>query len=903
MAFCFEAKTSLSKLFSCVFAIFLLNGFPAGAGQGIPMIIGAITNTNNRIGREQKVAMDIAIQDFNKLPNNKYMLELKAVDSGGQPLRASTAAAELIKENKVQAIVGTGTWLEAALVTEVANKAHVPVISFATPSISPSLSSARWPFMVRMANNDSAQMKCVASVIGSYGWRRVIVISEDDGYSTDSGALTLLTNALEEVGSEIEQWLAFPPFSTLSNPKTFIAEELKKLGNDQSRVFIMVQTSLELSIQVFNQAKHVGLMGKDSVWIATDSVASLLDTVRSSDMSSMQGIIGITTYFSETTPSFKDFSTTFRGIFQSTYPKEEKYEPGFHALRAFDTIFTIALAMEKLGNNKSGANPGLLASILSSNFNGLSGKIQFEDRELSRFTPYEIVNVVGKSYISLKYWSAEYGFSDKITDGAAGDKYIGQGALDRVPVGWVMPSEENRLLIGIPGRTSFEKFVKVIDGDRPTGFCIDVFDEALKLLPYALPYQFVPVNCSYDDLVQKVYNKFVEFTQPFAESGLTMLAPVKQEDNTWFIAEPFTKELWLGLTGLFLYVMFSLWFLEYRSSPEFRGPFKNQLSNAVWFTSTTIFFAHRDSLRSNYTRVVIFVWLFTVFVVTSSYTASLTSILTVKHLTPKVSDIDTLRKSNSNIGCDGDSFVQNYLEQVLHFPRKNIINISSEYEYPAAFKNGTIQAAFLELPYERVFLSRNAKNYQEVGLKHRFGGLGFVFPKGSPLARDFSDAFLKLSEDGTLNKIDKKWFPSLSSSKDDNNTSNQSLGFSNFWALFLVTGITCTIMVVFYTVQLCTKFRRAPILPVSSMSDDSVWKGFKRFGSYYVSHSQNDPMTIIISSNEEHLDANIQQGPHSSPITDIEMETTDHRDTSNHQPRILRVAYSFPGAVGQIRMN
>ncbi|KAL5730242.1 hypothetical protein ACHQM5_003087 [Ranunculus cassubicifolius] len=902
------------------FLIFLFHGVSVLAQNDITNI-GAILDLSTRIGKEEKVAMEIATEAFPKLI-------LHVNDSGGDPLLASASATDLINEKKVQAIIGMETWKEASLVTAIGNRAKIPVISFSEPSILPPLTSQRWPFLVRLATNDTLEMQCVASFVGSFEWRRVIAIYEDDIYNTDTGILSILSDALGAVGTEIEHWLAFPPLSTLSNPMDFIEEELEKIViNKQSRVFIIVRSSLELATSVLIQAQHVGLMGKDSVWITTDTVTSQLDMVNSSVISSMQGLIGIKTHFPDKSPSLSSFSTKFDKKFQLLYPKEEMTKPGIYALRAYDTISTVASALVN-----SAAKRTLVQKILSTNINGLSGIIRFENGGLSRPTIYEVVNVVGKSYKVLNFWSSENGFYEPgKKNGASGTIRVvyWPGGLERIPLGWVMPSETQPLIIGIPGRTSFEKFVKVKEGEEPIGFSIDVFNNAVKLLKYPLPHEFRSFSGSslglYDDLVDQVYYKnvgavvgditilanrsdYVEFTQPYAESGLTMVIPVKPESRDWLFAKPFTPTMWLVVSIVFVYTMFVVWFLEHRTNPAFKGPWKTQLSTAMWFTFSTLFFAHKENLRSNFTKVVMVVWLFVVFVVTSSYTASLTSMLTVQRLEPTVTDIETLKRSNSPVGCDGDSFIRNYIENVLGFHPNNIVNVKSEYDYEDEFKSGRIKAAFLELPYEKVFISRYCKNFQAAGLTYRFGGLAFVFPKGSPLTRDFSKAFLNLSEDGTLDKLEKYWFhPSPQCSNMDNATDNQSLSLSNFWTLFLVTLFTSTCTLVLYIVHLYTKLRRhsAPTLGNPSCTANSFWSGIKRLGAYLANgqlqHSHSDPLSaqaggvnLMISSNGEFLsEYNTPGHLESNAASEIEMPESYIGGSDTHT-RALNLANSFP---------
>ena len=132
-----------------------------------------------------------------------------------------------------------------------------------------------------------------------------------------------------------------------------------------------------------------------------------------------------------------------------------------------------------------------------------------------------------------------------------------------------------------------------------------------------------------------------------------------------------------------------------------------------------------EKVYSNLTRVVVVVWLFVVLILTSSYTASLSSMLTVLRLQP-VEDIEWLKSSNSKVGCDGDSFVMSYLQNVLGFNPSNIINVTTEYDYKGHFENKSIAAAFLELPYEKVFTNKYCKGYTTSAATYRFGGFGFV---------------------------------------------------------------------------------------------------------------------------------------------------------------------------------
>lgn len=816
-------------------------------------------DASSRKGKEEKTAMEIAISRFNRDSKN-LQLFLHFGNSTGEPIQAAFTAQELIKEKEVGVIVGTDTWQEAALVADVGNRAQVPVLSLAASIITPPLRQIRWPFLAQMGSNVSEQIRCISAIVGSYHWQRVIVVYEDDAHGGDSGMLAPLSEALQYFSSEIEYTVVLPPISSLSDPKEAINEELMKLLSIQSRVFIVLKSSPLMATHLFQEARRMGFMARESAWIITETISSFLDSIETSAISYIEGALGIKTYYSKTSRPFLEFSAQFQKMFENEYPEEDNTKPGIHALRAYDSISVIANALVRLASDTN-TPKRLLETILSSNFNGLSGKISFQggDQLDSNSLPLRIINLVGKGYKELDFWTQDldHPFSreggeanssrrtTKVLDGPV----IWPGYLKRVPKGWEMPTDEKRLKIGIPANTSFDKFVKVdetqIDPEKKyTGFCIDIFREVIKILEqnYSLPYKFYPFDGTYDELVDRVYTKtydavvgdmtilanrsrIVEFTQPFAESGLSMITPVKSREayKAWLFMKPFTMEMWVVTGVILIYTMFIVWILEHQNNPEFQGSWKDQLGTTLWFTFSSLFFAHKEKINSNITRVVVVVWLMVVFVLTSSYTASLSSMLTVQRLEPNVTDIEWLKVHKLNVGCDGDSFVRKYLEDVLDFKKDNIKNISSQYAYPNEFQKGTISAAFLELPYEKVFMNRYCKKYTASNPLSRFGGLGFVFQKGSPIAADVSKAILTLSEKGILKSLEKKWFPS---SDECSTTDTTELSLQNFWALYVLCGATSTICFLLFLCRLLLKYfqQKAP--------SESAWRRTVELANY-----------------------------------------------------------------------
>ncbi|KAJ7947053.1 Glutamate receptor [Quillaja saponaria] len=857
--------------------------------------IGAIIDVNSRIGKEQQVAMEIAAQNYNNI-STTHKLFLHFKNPGENHLRAASVAEDMIKMQKVQVIIGMQTWQEAALIAEVGNQEQVPVISFAAPTITPPLASLRWPNLIRMDKNGSAYIKCIADIVHSYGWQRVVAVYEDDTYGGDYGMTTLLSEALQAVDSEIEYRLGLPPFSSLSNPRGIVHEELLKVMETQARVFVVLPSSLEMVTLLFKEAKKLGLVDKNSAWIIPESITNLLDSVNNSVISSMEGALGIKTYYPENGSKYQDFQAQFRRTFRTKNPEEDNINPGIYALLAYDSIRIVTQAIERMDSNTINSR-SFLTEMLSTNFTGLSGKLQFEAGQISQSSVFRIVNVLGRSYKELDFWTQELGFSETLLieggntsqnaivsrEGLTG-LVIWPGNLLGVPKGWSMPTKENPMKIGVPGRTSFSKFVKVdyskqTNENKYTGFCIEIFEQALKLLEYDLPYEYIPFNGTYNELVHHVYNKtydavvgdmtilaerlqYVDFTLPYAESGLSMIVPAKSRESALMFMKPFTWEMWVVTGAILIYTMLIVWYLEHKSNPEFDGPWKNQISTALWFTFSSLFFAHREKINSNLSRVVIVVWLFLVLILTSSYTASLSSMLTVQQLRPNVTDIEWLKRTNSKIGCDGDSFVWTYLEQIIKFKPENVINVTSEYDYTGVFKENLIEAAFLELPYEKVFISKYCKGFTSSTPTNRFGGLGFMFQKGSPVAKDVSKAILQLSENGELKSLEDKWLnPSHECSTDITSDGTENLNLHSFWVLYLLSGVTSSICLIlsilFHYLKARQQRKEEAHESNETLSDERVWKkaielakhiyNRKRNNAGHVSHAE-DQVTDFPSS-------------------------------------------------------
>jgi ionotropic glutamate receptor len=77
----------------------------------------------------------------------------------------------------------------------------------------------------------------------------------------------------------------------------------------------------------------------------------------------------------------------------------------------------------------------------------------------------------------------------------------------------------------------------------------------------------------------------VLFAQPFLDSGLVAVVPLKDQDTIsfgWVFTKPFTAEMWLLMAGFFISGGMVVYILERRNNRWFRGQPSKQFGSILW---------------------------------------------------------------------------------------------------------------------------------------------------------------------------------------------------------------------------------------------------------------------------------------------------------------------------------
>ncbi|CAL5040031.1 unnamed protein product [Urochloa decumbens] len=836
----------------------------AAGARPSEVAVGALFTYDSTIGRAARLAIELAVDDVNADRTVLAGTQLKLItqDTNCSGFLGTIEALQLVEKNVV-AVIGPQSSGIGHVISHVVNELHVPLLSFAATD--PTLSASEYPYFIRTTISDYFQMNAVASIVDYYQWKEVTAIFVDDDYGR--GGVSALGDALAAKRARISYKAAIPPNSNTD----VINDVLFRANMMESRVMV-VHVNPDTGMRIFSIANKLQMMASGYVWIVTDWLAAVLDSSVSSDlkyMSHIQGLIVLRQHTPESDSKNK-FISKWNSVARNRSITSGLNSYGYYA---YDSVWAVARGIDQFLNSGQqinfSADPRLhdsngsmlqlstlnifddgeqmLQQLLLTNFTGLTGPVQFNsDRNLVR-PAYDILNVGGSGSQLIGYWSNYSGLSvtapEILYHKPPNTSSIAQklhnvvwpGDSTSTPRGWVFPNNGQPLRVGVPIKASFKELVAGGRGpDNVTGYCIDVFNAAIKLLPYPVPCQFMTIgdgrkNPNYDDIIKMVAansldaavgdfaivrnrTRIAEFTQPYIESGLVIVAPVKQATSSaWAFLKPFTLEMWCVTGALFIFVGIVVWILEHRTNEEFRGSPRRQVITIFWFSFSTMFFSHRQNTVSALGRFVLIIWLFVVLIINSSYTASLTSILTVQQLATGIAGIDDLISSALPIGYQAGKFTRSYLIEELNVPESRLVPLNTIQEYADALKRGPkdggVAAIVDEMPYVEIFLSYHC-NFRVVGQEFTKEGWGFAFQRDSPLAADLSTAILQLSESGQLQRIHNEWFTRPSCSSDDSEVGATRLGLGSFWGLFLVCALICLFALLMFFIRICWQYSK-----------------------------------------------------------------------------------------------
>nr|GMC57201.1 glutamate receptor 3.6-like [Ipomoea batatas] len=796
--------------------------------------VGCILTMRSIVGKIAKLAIEIAVEDINSNPAvlEGTKLNITILDNNSNGLQGIVEVINFMGTETV-AIIGPQSSVVAHAISHIPNEIHVPLLSFSATD--PALSPLQYPFFVRTSPNDMFQMAAIASIVEFYHWKVVIAIYVDDEYGRSG--IAALADQLAMSLCRISYKAPLKPQATLEE----VRDTLAQVALTESRI-IVVHTYPYMGLDIFSLAKSLGMAESGYVWIATNWLSTIFDTIGplSPDvMDNLQGTITLRTYVPDSEGKRKfvsrwsDFDeiSNYNEIHHSFtfFPNlhycclvESVFLPSSsdlakridtnsslgmctYGLYAYDTVWLLARALDaffKQGGNISFSRVPihsaeslnlfsmnvfdggklLLDSILKTNISGVTGLFKFtSDRELYR-PAFEVINVIGTGTQKVGYWSNYSGLS-----------VVHPDSLYSYPSSH-LPSDQKLYPVFWTGQTR----------QTPRGWTGMQLKVGVSIKAGLNEYvEQVPGTDTFQGYCIEVFTtalKYLPYDVPYK------FFPFREENNTQLVRQ-ITEGVYdaaVGLIGITTnkieMVDFTPPFIEstlvlvapYREKGFSTWAFLRPFTPTMWCVTGMLFLIigaavwileHRvnDDFRGPIRKQIeTIIW----FGFLTFFSAS---------------------NRNEPIGYLRGSTARSYLIEELHIQESKLIPFNETEDFAKALKDGPnkkggIAAAIGYSAYMELFLSRHCE-FVIVGPELSRIGWGFAFPKDSPLAIDMSSAIMELSENGELRKIQDMWLLKRACMSQNTKHEVNQFGVKSFSGLFLMCGFACLVALLLHFIM------------------------------------------------------------------------------------------------------
>ncbi|CAH8278856.1 unnamed protein product [Arabidopsis lyrata] len=772
--FCIQNSPLLS--FLLVLLLFISNCFASSQNdevdEQVRVRVGLVLDLGSVEGKIVRSSVSMALSDFYAIHNDyKTRVSLSVRNSHGEPLLTLSSAVDLLQTEGVEAIIGGNSLLEAKLLGELGEKARVPMISLDSP-ISCSLS--KYSHLIQATHDSTSEAKGITSFINGFDWNSVALVYEDHDDWKDS--MQLLVDHFHENNVRIKSKIGF----TVSSSEDSMMDRLRKLNALGTTVFV-VHLSKVMVTYLFPCAEKLGMMGEGFAWILTaKSMNRFHESIDDFAKETMEGVVGFKSYI-PMSKEVHNFTLRWR---KSLHVEEvigtEITRLSISGIWAHDIAWALASAAEVI--RMPNVTSTLLEAITESKFKGLSGDFQLDDRKLLS-DKFEIVNMIGSGERRIGFWNFNGSFSNRRHLSSTHNNLetiIWPGGSTQSPKGSSLKqSDRKKLRVLVTSSNRFPRLVNVTtdpvthDIINVDGFCIEVFNASIAPFNYEVEYIRWRNGSNYDNLAyvlnsQKdkydaavgditiTWNRstYVDFTLPFTEMGLGIVALKERSIIVWLI--------------------------ERHENPEFQGSWSQQIGVMLWFGFSTLVYAHRERLNHNLSRFVVTVWIFAVLILVTSYTATLTSMMTVQSI-----------RFNSNknyVGHLSGSLIAKAALTNSSMQTMRSLGLNTSDDYARALLDKNVSLIVSELPYLKVLFRDYPKDFLMVKKQYTTNGFGFMFQKGSELVHNVSREISKLRTSERLNEMERRWFEKQSSYPTDDKSNPLTL--DRFRGLFMITGVS-----------------------------------------------------------------------------------------------------------------
>uniref|UniRef100_A0A4D5R939 Glutamate receptor ionotropic, kainate 2 n=1 Tax=Scolopendra viridis TaxID=118503 RepID=A0A4D5R939_SCOVI len=332
-----------------------------------------------------------------------------------------------------------------------------------------------------------------------------------------------------------------------------------------------------------------------------------------------------------------------------------------------------------------------------------------------------------------------------------------------------------------------------------------------------------------DLTITRIRQDAVDFSTPFMNLGIAILykKPSKKIPSLFSFLDPFVSAVWICMGTAYLGVSIILFVLARLSPSEWSNPhpcnpdpeeLENtfQPLNSYWFTIGSLMQQGSDlAPKATANRLIAAVWWFFTLIMISSYTANLAAFLTSSMMAAEIKNAkDLAYQQKIKYGCvqggSTQSFFRSSSSEIYSLMWKTMQEAEPTV-YCETNKEGidrVMKGGYAFLMESTVIKYETERHCElmQVGDRLDNKGYGVATRKGSAWRIKMNRAVLKLQEDGTLLKLQQKWWerpPDEGKCDDDVQKSQmdeQKLGVENVGGVFVLLmagmGLACIVGII-----------------------------------------------------------------------------------------------------------
>lgn len=310
------------------------------------------------------------------------------------------------------------------------------------------------------------------------------------------------------------------------------------------------------------------------------------------------------------------------------------------------------------------------------------------------------------------------------------------------------------------------------DNGAQTGFSIELWEAVAKELGHTSTYQSMDSFPSMLNAVQDGGNadlavanisitaqreQMMDFSHAIFESGLQIMVPRNADDVVIWDAL-FSRDLLLAIAVAFLLLFgggMLMWQFERGKQPYFDLPARKAMFPAFWWALNLVVnggFEERQP-RSFFGRIFGVILVVSSLFVVSVFVAKITAVMTVDAIQGSVNGVSDLygKRVGTIAGSTSAAYLQDRDLEFDSFEDLDALII--------AFEDGKMDAAVFDAPILSFYAAHEGREVaQMVGAPFRRESYGFALPSGSPLVEPINRVLLRLREDGTYDRLQRKYF-------------------------------------------------------------------------------------------------------------------------------------------------